>query len=170
VNSKVDLKWETASEVNNDFFTIEKSLNGIDFENIGRIKGNGSTQLTSSYTFEDRRPSGGINYYRLSQTDFDGTSVDLGIRAIKVNSDRVFKLYPNPATNNQVFIDYSAEVSGSFAIQITNIAGKLMHSREIDTKSEGDSHMFDVSAFSSGIYIVHMVGEGFSYVEKLIID
>src|SRR5204863_239315 len=71
-NETVRLKWTTASELNNDYFTLERSGNGIDFNGLGRITGAGNNNNYQDYYFEDISPLRGINYYRLSQTDFDG--------------------------------------------------------------------------------------------------
>lgn len=67
-----DLKWSTASEINNDYFLIERRTEEGLFETVGRVEGNGSTQLQSTYAFKDDRIKSVFNYYRLKQVDFDG--------------------------------------------------------------------------------------------------
>ncbi|TAE80628.1 MAG: hypothetical protein EAY81_10345, partial [Bacteroidetes bacterium] len=71
-HKKVNCTWETASEINNDYFTIERSVDGEDFEDVGTIKGRGNSSTNSHYHFTDNNPFEGISYYRLKQTDFDG--------------------------------------------------------------------------------------------------
>ena len=68
----VELNWTTSSEINNDFFTIEKSRNGFDFLEIGMLDGQGQSNSNNHYRFIDEQPYEGYNYYRLKQTDFDG--------------------------------------------------------------------------------------------------
>ncbi|MEP7171349.1 MAG: hypothetical protein ABI855_18415, partial [Bacteroidota bacterium] len=71
-NKEVLCQWTTASEINNDYFTIERSRNGRDFEEAGKVNGAGNSTSTSDYSFTDEQPINGISYYRLKQTDFNG--------------------------------------------------------------------------------------------------
>ena len=76
-NAKIDgtdaiLEWATASELNNDRFEVERSLDGINYEYIGEVEGNGTTDLQVVYQFIDIAPRQGLNYYRLKQVDYDG--------------------------------------------------------------------------------------------------
>jgi hypothetical protein len=73
------LTWSTASEMNNDYFTIEKSINGLDYKELIRINGAGTNSSTSYYNYTDFDPEKRINYYRLSQTDYDGTMETFGV-------------------------------------------------------------------------------------------
>ena len=94
------LLWNTASELDNDYFTIERSRNGIDFLPIGEVSGAGTTDVAQSYSFIDRSPFGGINYYRLKQNDFDGRFTYSPIRSIYIaKPDSTPSVYPNPATD-----------------------------------------------------------------------
>jgi hypothetical protein len=71
-NEKVNCAWETALEINNDYFTIEKSKDGNSFEAVGNVKGQGNSNRNIRYSYIDNNPFSGISYYRLKQTDFDG--------------------------------------------------------------------------------------------------
>jgi predicted SpoU family rRNA methylase len=71
-NEKVNCAWETASEINNDYFTIERSKDGRSFEAFGNVKGQGNSNRNIRYSYTDNNPFSGISYYRLKQTDFDG--------------------------------------------------------------------------------------------------
>lgn len=70
--TEVDILFSTASEVNNDYFTIERSTDGLSFEEAGRIQGAGHSDRLIKYSFTDVAPKSGINYYRVRQTDYDG--------------------------------------------------------------------------------------------------
>lgn len=96
------LNWVTVSESGNDFFTIERSSTGENFVEIGRVDGNGTSNSRHEYTFIDDSPFYPITYYRLKQTDFDGSVTYSNIIAIQNNSEKAFKLvdaYPNPFEN-----------------------------------------------------------------------
>lgn len=73
-NSKVDLRWSTASEQNNDHFTVERSADAMNFQALLQVPGAGNSQQIVNYADEDRQPLSGLSYYRLRQTDLDGTS------------------------------------------------------------------------------------------------
>lgn len=79
----VDLYWSTASESSNDYFTVFRSKDGVNFEEeVGRVPGAGDVQAQSNYSLVDAWPTPDINYYMLTQTDFDGTTKRLGVAAV----------------------------------------------------------------------------------------
>ncbi|MBL4654531.1 MAG: hypothetical protein JKY33_01745, partial [Bacteroidia bacterium] len=95
----VRLKWSTATEINNEYFTIERSEDGLHFETIHLIEGAGSSNKKIDYTVVDEDPIQGISYYRLKQTDFDGQYEYFPVVSVNFNHT-VFDLadiYPNPA-------------------------------------------------------------------------
>ncbi|MCX6290527.1 MAG: hypothetical protein NT126_02030, partial [Bacteroidetes bacterium] len=89
--------WSTASEINNDYFTLERSSNGLEFYEIGKIRGAGNSSVTLNYSFPDEHPLTGISYYRLKQTDFDGRFSYSPVVMISYKKDQKFYLYPNPS-------------------------------------------------------------------------
>ena len=91
------LLWRTASELNNDHFTVEHSINGLDFQSIEVLPGFGTTNIPNNYTFIDRTPSKGINYYRLKQTDYDGTTTYSEVRTFELQEgETTAVVFPNP--------------------------------------------------------------------------
>ncbi|HKR06341.1 MAG TPA: hypothetical protein VJY62_17020 [Bacteroidia bacterium] len=86
-NDKVELTWTTSAEINNDYFTIEKSTNGITFISYGKIEGAGNTTAIQNYSYHDLNPSAGMNYYRLKQTDFNGRNEYFKIIGIDFRAD-----------------------------------------------------------------------------------
>ncbi|MBN2682448.1 MAG: lamin tail domain-containing protein [Bacteroidales bacterium] len=87
LNSSIELVWETASELNNDYFTLEKSSNGIQFSELTVVPGKGTCSFVSFYSNIDENPYTGINYYRLKQTDFDGSFSYSPVIAVKANGE-----------------------------------------------------------------------------------
>jgi len=97
-NKQVTLKWETAAEVNNAGFEIQKSLNGRDWEILGWVDGNGTTAETTTYEYIDRAPFAGDNYYRLKQVDYDGQFEFSDIATVRYKvSSIVVEISPNPS-------------------------------------------------------------------------
>lgn len=86
------VEWITTMEINNDYFTVEKSTDGVNWDKIGIVLGNNSI-INRKYNFIDKEPCSGYNYYRLSQTDFDGEQIYIGIRAILCNEGEETEYY-----------------------------------------------------------------------------
>ena len=102
------LQWATASELNNDYFEIQRSGDGKNFKTIGVVEGNGTAYHTIHYNFKDRSPLKGVNYYRLKQYDFDGAfAYSPVVRAFFEAEDTGVKVYPNPAAEKiQITLDH----------------------------------------------------------------
>ena len=99
-NRIVDLTWQTASEHNNDFFTVERSADGFNFEPILYKDGAGNSTTLLSYSDKDVQPLEGVSYYRLKQTDFDGAFEYSEIRVVSTSDDAQVLVYPNPSSGN----------------------------------------------------------------------
>jgi hypothetical protein len=87
INGQSLLTWQTNSEQNNDYFTIAHSTSGYDFEVLGQVQGAGNSSTLNDYQLIHSRPSQGINYYKLTSTDFDGTTYTKGIVSLLFNSN-----------------------------------------------------------------------------------
>lgn len=106
----VDLEWITATEINNDYFTLERSKNGEGFETIGSVKGAGNSNEKLTYSYVDAKPYQGISYYRLKQTDFDGQFSYSKIKVIENNTlgeNMDISIYPNP-TEDILYVKINA--------------------------------------------------------------
>jgi hypothetical protein len=109
LESTVLLTWQTASEIDNDYFTIEKTKDGRDFTDIGAVAGAGNSRVIQSYNFVDPSPYNGISYYRLKQTDFDGKDHYSGLVSVdnRGGSESVItQASPNPSNGSNVTISY----------------------------------------------------------------
>ena len=100
-SNSVNLKWETLSEKNNNYFEIERSINGLEFETLSTINGSGNSNTPLNYSYVDYNPNIGINYYRLKQVDYDGKFEYFKIISIEFGIEDDFILHPNP--NNGEF-------------------------------------------------------------------
>lgn len=99
-NKRVKLNWETSSEINNDFYSIERSSDGISFTTLGTVKSNnGNSTISQVYTWYDELPAIGINYYRLTQVDKDGKMQIKGIKSVSFDQglSSSILIYPNPS-------------------------------------------------------------------------
>ena len=127
----VVLNWMTASEINNEFFTIEKSADGVTFKELTTLPGAGNSTSPLSYSIIDENPFIGVSYYRLSQTDFDGTTKIAGIAVVEIFNKDAISTYPNPINKGDVlFIDLTNLTSSVVSIQIIDGLGKSVLSIE----------------------------------------
>ncbi len=123
------IEWETYSEINNDFFDVQVSSNGFDYRSIGKVQGNGNSTELKKYKFIDRNP-GNVSYYRIMQTDFDGStgySTIFPLIRNLVELSQEFQISPNPA-NSFLNIDAHESVVRGMEAEIYNISGVLVKS------------------------------------------
>lgn len=147
------LEWQTGSEFNNQYFEIETSKDGINYYPIGRVNSQGNSNTTQSYSFTDRLPVMGANYYRLRQVDIDGHSTVSSIVLLNFSDKgRPMVIYPNPATDQLTFdiVKPSANVHA----RILSTDGKVVRSEKIGAVQR--SYNLDISAISSGAYILEI--------------
>jgi hypothetical protein len=130
----VDLNWATASETNNDYFTIEKSTDGILFEKVADVSGAGNSRSKIQYNTLDTEPYQGYFYYRLKQTDFDGKFVYSKLVAIdNSNSEATgFMVFPNPSPEGIIHVNINGNGSAKALITITDVYGKTVYSKTIE--------------------------------------
>lgn len=154
---KVDCIWQTASELNNAYFSVERSSDTEQWEVIGTVQGAGTSSQVNSYVFIDERPLPGVSYYRIRQTDFNGDQDWSNIDVVKRN-ESVFTVYPNPgsgvfrvlgvqphqftvfdASGREVpvvwvtaqEVSLEAVAQGCYIFQATNAQGELLRERVI---------------------------------------
>jgi hypothetical protein len=152
------ISWSTASEVNNDYFVLERSTDGISFTEVIRISGAGTTTQWSHYTFEDRDVSPGESmYYRLTQYDFDGDSeisrmihVDC---AGTTGAGATVVIYPNPVTDElHIVVNQSHSVKGR--VKIVNLLGQEVFAAPLDFEPGLQQFRVDVKSIAAGMYSV----------------
>ncbi|MBA3900192.1 MAG: T9SS type A sorting domain-containing protein [Bacteroidetes bacterium] len=154
----VELTWTTATEINNDYFIIERSNDARNFEPIQKIQGAGNSKELLNYKTLDRDPPGGVNYYRLKQVDFDESSGKSYLIAVNVvDKKELLTIQPNPVTDNTdiVFVSYVQE---KISIQIFNASGKLVIDKDVNAAEGANKINFDFSSLNSGIYYVAIIG------------
>jgi hypothetical protein len=137
----VEASWTTASEINNSHFDIEHSLDGINFEVIGKVKGSNETDFDKSYNFVHKNVQEGVNFYRLTQHDFDGKSETFDATSIDVVAEGGFLIYP---TLTHDFINVRGDIDG---VSIYDATGKII----LFTK---DDKQIDVTGLDKGMYLL----------------
>ncbi len=155
------LNWTTGSEINNDYFTVLRSKNGIDFESIGSVDGSGNSTNTMNYNFVDEQPYNGYNYYQLQQTDFDGQSALSRIVSILNSSSRnnPIVISPNPVRD---FVEISNYDSNTIQyIELINTLGEVFFRTQ-------NQQLINVSSLPAGTYSLRISIADNIYLTKFI--
>lgn len=162
----VDLRWITASELNNSHFEVEHSLDAKTWTSIGKVVGNGTTIERKQYIFTDKNYLNGTNYYRLGQVDFDGTIEYSAIRNVIISEDKKWDFFPNPI-NDKLTIQTTIE--GEFLISVYDSKGSVVKSTIANT-IEGSAIELDLVEFTSGLYFINVhTADGKGLISKQIV-
>ncbi|PLX09019.1 MAG: hypothetical protein C0596_04260 [Marinilabiliales bacterium] len=170
-NSIITLEWETASETNNDYFTIEKSYDGINYYILEIIYGAGNTSESSNYKYNDIDNNNGYIYYRLKQTDFDGKTEILGtvVNNTQNNNSILEAQYSNPISPDDFQIMIYGK--GDITIQLFSTNGQVLYKNIITCLGENYRLRIPNLNIKSGIYFIRIsndLNENCTY--KLIIQ
>lgn len=163
-NNYAELQWITASENNNKEFIISRSTDGLNFNEIHRVLASNINNGIKNYSYKDVNPLNGINYYKLSQEDFDGTIKELGIKVLNFQLTNLENQpYPNP-TKGKTTIDL-IKSTYKFAV-LSNSNGKELKRLLIANNDENLS--FDLTNYPNGIYIITLIGNSENKTFKVI--
>jgi autotransporter-associated beta strand protein len=148
----VNLNWSTATELNNNYFTVEKTKDGRNFEFVANVPGAGKSTTLKKYVAQDEKPYQGVSYYRLKQTDFDGKFKYSKIAVVDfLNDEYDLRIYPNP-TNAIITIEFLEQLSPqSTLVSLTNVYGQQLSLNQIISKNQ---IKVDLSSLPSGIYFI----------------
>ena len=169
--NEVVLNWTTATETNNHYFTLERSMDGRSFHEIERVEGAGNSTETLFYTFIDKQPLQGTSYYRLKQTDFDGAFTYSKTVAVEVLTDLEVSLYPNPAVNGQFQLQFSTEQEQKLSLEIYNHSGALVYAKQQRLTSGVSVLNLNLKQqLPPGIYLIRGIGELAKFERNLVIQ
>ena len=152
------LEWVTASEINNDFFTLERSSDGFDFEEFAIVDGAGNSSIQIHYDTYDHNPFIGVTYYRLKQTDFDGSFKYSNIIAFANVLDKVSMggIHPNP-TAGDVSFDFFSPKNGVLKVRIIDNAGRIVFDEVENIVNDQTKINFSISHFAKGVYELQVI-------------
>ncbi|HYF70557.1 MAG TPA: T9SS type A sorting domain-containing protein [Ohtaekwangia sp.] len=173
-NDVVNLKWSTATELNNDYFTIERATNLEQFEAVGQVEGKGTTNEAQQYSITDQNPLHGRSYYRLKQTDYDGTITYSNLQVIDYEGPTfaVLHTYPNPGTGKTLTIELKGLGNvKQLPLQIFNAQGVVVYQRllQVDDSGSIQDELTFTNTLPPGIYIV-MAGKTHLLISKIVIQ
>jgi hypothetical protein len=169
VDGFITFNWTTASEQNNDYFTIEESIDGISWSNIKKIVGKGNSSASTLYSYYYPNESDGVRYYRLKQTDFDGQSEILDL--ISVNCENIdlsqIKLSPNP-TSDEFVLELNGLKNQFFEISLSDVMGRVVETRTVHILDNSHKEYFNLSNHLKGVYTVSALDKTKTIVKKVV--
>jgi hypothetical protein len=160
-NNNIVLAWATASESNNDYFTVERSEDGADWDVIGTVKSEGNSSITQNYSFTTGETNDKVSYYRLKQTDLDGNFKYFNVISVENCSQDLttVNIYPNPTNGRSLFGRINLKANAAYSIVIFDAFGKLV------SRSESNQPEFTVNfpqILPSGVYYARFTSGSFS--------
>lgn len=164
--NRVIIEWTTATEENNDYFTIERSTNGIDFEVVANVNGNGNSTQAISYHYVDNSPLYGRSYYRLKQTDFDGANETFKSKSIYRSNVNDLVIQPNPVQRGSKLSVYTGAAEGeNVELSIFTASGINIITKQIASSTEIGIQ----SDLEPGLYVVKVKSGTNQLVKRLLI-
>jgi hypothetical protein len=169
----VKLNWITSSEINCDYFTIEKSSDGLNYTLLNNVKGSGNTSTTKSYELFDMEPFSDVSYYKLTQSDFDGTIHDYGIASVNFTPKENFSMYVFPTlvrNINQIKIKLSGEENSNVLLELFDIVGKKFYAKKHILNSNEIYSLKELGNLPPGVYFISATCNNEHSNYKIVID
>lgn len=154
----IQLNWVTSAEINNEYFTLERSIDGMNYTTLGNVQGAGNSTQDKNYSYSDDGPTEGDNYYRLSQTDYDGKSETFPPIHLKFenknSTELVFQAGPNPFSE-RMKIDYETKKETPVEFQLYSISGQLVRTaKEYSGNGMNSFQWEELADLPKGTYIL----------------
>jgi hypothetical protein len=151
--STVSLNWMTASELNNAYFSVQRSADGKDFTEIGKVHGKGTTSAVNKYKYIDRTPNPGISYYRLIQYDYDNTATPSKIIAVKFREAFNVAIGTNPV-ETEVQLQINTVKNTELTVFVYNPQGEEVLQQKLPSVSSSEKQTVPVHKLPAGSYIM----------------
>jgi hypothetical protein len=169
LDHQVQLDWKTATQSSHQSFLLYRSTDGSDWKEISRVYGESNTQSPTAYSYIDKTPYHGLNFYRIVQVDLSGATT--GYPSVKVNvqydDTGLLSLYPNPIQSGTLHMQFDAKVDGEPAVlQILALDGRLMGHQGFELKNGVNDLTYDVQGMAAGLYIAKVIYAGKSHSER----
>ena len=147
------IDWTTLSEKNNDYFTLERSSNGVDFRPITAMKGSGNSNIQRTYMYKDMNPMRGVSYYRLTRTDFDGTFKRSKVIAVRRHFSSYFQIDPIQNEKEGIYqLNIITENFGVYDFNILDMTGKEVYTNKVKVNENETNHRIDLTKLNAGDY------------------
>jgi hypothetical protein len=161
------ITWTTGSEINNNYFEVQTSSDGVNWVTIAIVQGAGNSSDENNYSVFDNEPTHSIQYYRLKQVDYDGTNTTSNVKTVKFDGNA--KSNPIMAfTNQDNEIEVKLALNGLGTVYIIDARGRLVDQKTfISVNKNGASLKFDGSKLTKGIYFINLVSNNQRFSQKV---
>ena len=165
---KIVLNWSTLSEEDGDYFTLEKSEDGINFVELTKESGSNDVQKETSYQYEDNDPFVGTNYYRVKHQNFEGGIKKTISIAVTYSLDANAVISPNPLPTDYLNLAYIAPKEGELRVVVTDAGGKLLINKTFSVSGGSNNLEINTKMLPSGIFILRTIQDENVRTEKFI--
>jgi hypothetical protein len=163
----IELSWATASEYHNDYFTLERSEDGFEFTTVAIIQGAGSSNQILEYSqIDDQAPSGTV-YYRLTQTDYNGTSTSSDIISVDNSSNNTLEITNIYHYDHSLNLTLHTPQAGNYICKVTDLNGRTIHNESLSLSEGSSKQSINTEALASGIYMCMIHNDSEHYSIKL---
>ncbi|MBX9852972.1 MAG: T9SS type A sorting domain-containing protein, partial [Cytophagaceae bacterium] len=164
---EVLLRWQTASEENNNYFIIERSEDKVSSIAVGKVNGSGNSSEMMNYSFTDQVSGSGIVYYRLRQVDFDGSVNYSEWISIKLQRDNYLSVYPNPFSD-KIIIQSDLIDDSDYSVKVYNAAGQMLYEFSGEATVGLNEISLSLDDLSKGVYFLHVITNEKAWIQKII--
>lgn len=155
LKGKVQVTWTSINEVDNDYFEVLRSVDGIHFTVIGSVKGNGTTTSISKYSFVDESYNSGVVYYKIKQVDFSGQIDYSGVKSVNINLIENVQFLIN--SENIGILNAYLQGQEKVELSITSILGSTLEYRILDVPEGNLNYELDLKNYAKGVYLISLI-------------
>jgi hypothetical protein len=151
------LNWTTAAEINNDYFIVRTSKDGINFNEIAMVDGSGTSNITNNYSYIHQDAPIGINYYQIEQVDFNGFKKASEVIKVHRNEavEAIINIYPNPTQDN-AFFEYYSKIDRNIKYRLLDCIGNVIESKSTFIQEGTSIFPIELEQLPTGIYLLEI--------------
>jgi hypothetical protein len=170
-NKKVNVKWSTASEDNNDFFTVERSPDAMNYQSIGLVNGAGTSSVQHNYYFVDHDPLSGTSYYRLRQTDFNGLTQVFSSASLSAcgSGGLSVEIGQNPTIDGSIWVSISGAENKNVRVSVSDILGQNIYTKNLTGITGSYLLNASIPGLAGGIYVVSAYTADEMFSQKIVV-
>ncbi len=168
--NQIKLAWSTASETNSNYYSIDRSVDGVNFQWIGNVHAATNSTSTQNYAFIDRFPAPGLVYYRLSETDLNGVKTIYRIISVNTCPDISGSSMNTYGYNGRVYLNISSSDKGNYSMQIFDVQGKVIIPETMLSVEKGQNYFNFPVTPAYGFYLVRIKNESTVFSKKILLN
>jgi len=170
-NRQVELRWKTMTEINSNYFQVERSKDGRNFQPIERVKGAGFSTKLTTYETVDHQPFSGLNYYRLKPVDFDGSHTYSHIVSVDIAGKGGIHIFPNPTRHVELTVQFPKSNGEVVVFRLLDAFGKIVLTQSVgEQEAEAGIAQLDLRALPAGVYFLEIRTGGVSLFERVVVQ